>query len=334
VRVFRLVDEERIGVRHFIRDASEEEGALLVAGARNILIGETPVQTIIGFYDLTRQFVDKNKKGILVFIFDAAIFEAGQEGFSLLYNIGLLSTAVTAFSLFPEKYEHNNPIQQHSVDWSSWKTLSQRCCVVIRRPTIVDSKGALLKGSRFDDFFSKISSPIAFEKLEELRGFVRFESTHVLPREYPASFTTREGLAGKDLYWDVLIRPAAAEPEGLRVEYYIPPPQTVITSLIGQHGRDSDLDKVPRELEATRTVEEDLIYVIRRDSPGMHYDDAQRAIYLAARGRLSLDSDNLHARNLNAAAALRHVGYEVLPIALLVSLFPKTLQFVAAEAVE
>ncbi|MGF1621683.1 MAG: hypothetical protein ACFCUR_13840 [Rhodomicrobiaceae bacterium] len=331
VRTFRLVDEERIGVRHFIRDASEEEGALLVAGARNILIGETPVQTIIGFYDLTKQFVKQSKKGILIFIFDAAIFEAGQEGFSLLYNIGLLSTAVTAFSLFPEKYDHKNPIQQHSVDWSAWKTLSQRCCVVIRRPTVVDSEGMLLKGSRFDDFFSEIISPIPFEKLGELKGFVRFEGTHVLPRVYPDAFNKRDDLTGKDLYWDVLIRPSVDDPEGLRVEYYIPPPQTIIASLTGQHNSDLNLDKTPHGLEKTKTIEEDLIYVIRRNSPGPYYDDAQRAIYLAARGRLGLDSDDIHMRNLNAAAALRQIGYEVVPIGLLISLFPRTLHLVAAE---
>ncbi len=332
VRTFRLADEERIGVRQFIRDASEEEGALLVAGARNILIGDTPIQTIIGFYNLTKQFVEQSKKGILVFIFDAAIFEAGPDGFSLLYNIGLLSTAVTAFSLFPEKYDPKNSIQQHSVDWSSWQRLSKQCCVVVRRPTVVDSKGVLLKGSRFDDFFSDVISPIAFDKLGELKGFVRFESTHVLPRVYPSAFNERDDLFGKDLYWDVLIRPSVDEPEGLRVEYYIPPPQTVITSLAGQDGNVSVRREAPVKVETTQPIEEDLIYVIRRNSPGLNYDDAQRTIYLAARGRLGLDSGNLHLRNLNAAAALRHVGYEVLPIALLISLFPKTLQFAAAEA--
>lgn len=330
-RTFRLADEERVGVRQFVRDASEEEGGLVVAGARNILIGENPIQTITGFYKLTKQFVVQNKNGILIFVFDAAIFEAGQAGFSLLYNIGLLSTAVTAFSIFPDEYDFKNPIQQHKVDWESWRNLSKRCCVVIRKPTVVDRSGILLKGSKFDDAFSEISAPIEFEKLEELRGFVRFESTHVLPRVYPTAFGAREDLEGKDLYWDVLIRPSPNEPEGLRVEYYIPPPNTIITSLAGQQGREQEEEKGARRAEIARTVEEDLIYVIRRNSPGSNYDDAQRAIYLAARGRLKLDSDGLHTHNLNAAAALRQVGYEVLPISVLLSLFPKTLHMVAAD---
>jgi hypothetical protein len=52
---------------------------------------------------------------------------------------------------------------------------------------------------------------------------------------------------------------------------------------------------------------------------------------MAARGRLNLDRDEEHDNNLNAAAALRQLGYEVLPISFLLSLFPRTLHFASAN---
>jgi hypothetical protein len=283
--------------------------------------------------------VAKNSKGILIFVFDAAVFEAGQEGFNIIYNIGLLSSAVIAFSLFPEKYEYQTPIKQHKVDWTAWQMLSQRCCVVMRRPTVVNEEGTLLKGVGFDEFVSKLSAPVKFEKLGDLKGFVRFESTHVLPKVYPVAFSEREDIAGKELYWDVLIRHSCREPEGLSVNYYIPPPQSITNTLdtqiydISSYKKSGYLGKnIANTMNKSMRVEEDIMYVIKRETPGVLYDDAQKAIYMAARGRLSLDSGVRHIENLNAASALRQIGYEVLPISIMLLLFPKSLHLAAISS--
>jgi hypothetical protein len=78
-------------------------------------------------------------------------------------------------------------------------------------------------------------------------------------------------------------------------------------------------------------IEEDVFYVVKQNSPGDRYDDAQRAIYMACRGRLNLDCGDLHDRNMNATAALRDVGFEVFPISILLSLFPRALHFATAQ---
>jgi hypothetical protein len=329
IRIFNLIDEERIGVSEFIGDAGQQEGALIVAGARNILVGTHPVNIISEFHSLTTNFIARRGKGILVFVFDSALFEAGREGFKLLYNIGLLSTAVTAFALYPKDYDYTNSIQQHKVDWSSWREFSSRCCVVIRKPPFINpSSGELLKRDNFDRYFASWKPAQKFDQLAELKGFVRFDSSHVLPREYPPGFEHHEQLDDRDFYWDVRVRPAPQEPDGLEVHYFIPPSERIVAALAAQEASERGRGRPPAK---TLPIEEDFIYVIRRNSPGPRYDDAQRAIYMAARGRLNLDDGNQHSKNLNAAAALRQLGYEVLPISLMLSLFPRALHFAAAH---
>jgi hypothetical protein len=339
IRVFRLMNEERVGARHFIEEAAQDEGALIVASARDILVGADPTETLQEFHKFTSQFVNANHKGMLIFVFDTAIFEAGKQGYNLLYNIGLLSTAFTAFALFPENYEYNHPIQEHQVDWSRWRTLSGRCCVLIRKPPLIDPvSGALLKHNKFDDYVARWRPEHQFARLNELRGFVRFDAGHVLPRTYPAEFGEAETLSGRDLYWDVLVRPARGEPEGLRVQYFSPPQQPIgpATESRGERNdprsRASKTQRRPgRPATKTISIEEDSFYVIRRDSPGPYYDDAQRTIYMAAKGRLNIDTGAEHEKNLNAAAALRQIGFEILPISYLLLLFPRSLHFAAVE---
>ena len=68
IRVFRLVDEERVRVSQFIKDAGEKQGALIVAGARNILVGPNPVAIIQQFHELTSEFIGEKHQGILIFV--------------------------------------------------------------------------------------------------------------------------------------------------------------------------------------------------------------------------------------------------------------------------
>jgi hypothetical protein len=330
--VFRLVNEERVGASQFIGKAGEKEGALIVAGARNILIGPHPVDTIRQFHTLTSDFINGGDGGILVFVFDAAIFEAGKRGFGILDNVGLLTTAMTAFALFPEDYDYRQSIHQHKVDWSRWRNLSRRCCAAIRKPPLVSpSSGELLNRDRFDEFMASWPHNQNFAPLQKLQGFVRFDSSHILPRTYPSELGDIGMLSGRDLYWDVTVRPSSKEPDGLEVQYFIPPPQDPSGIPKNQDSTQRGRGRPPAK---TVTIEEDLLYVIRKDSPGEYFDDAQRAIYMAARGRLNLDSGDRHVKNLNAAAALRQLGYEVFPISILLSLFPQALYFAAANSLE
>jgi hypothetical protein len=329
IRVFNFVDEERVGVSEFISGAGRGEGALIVAGAKNILVGTHALTIIKEFQTLTANFLGKNGKGLLIFVFDAAIFEAGNEGYNLLYNIGLLTTAVTVFALYPNISCQSNSIQQHSVDWFAWRELSRRCCVVIRKPPFINpSTGELLKRDNFDQFFASWTPEQTFTKLDELKGFVRFDSSHVLPEAYPTGFSTQESSEIRGFYWDVRVFPASNEPDGLDVQYFIPPSEKIVSTLAAQQPQHRARGRPPIKAFA---IEEDFIYIIRKPSPGPKYDDAQRAIYMAARGRLNLDRDEEHDNNLNAAAALRQLGYEVLPISFLLSLFPRTLHFASAN---
>ena len=338
IRAFPLVDEERVRPTPFMSDAGEKEGALIVAGAKNILIGTHPVDAIRQSHHLIRQFVGTDHKGLLIFVFNSAIFEAGKEGFNLLYNAGLLSTAMIAFALFPEDYDYTQPIQEHKVDWSAWRKLSRRCCVVIRKPPLIHpSTGEFLKLYEFDDFVASWRPEQKFDRLGELRGFVRFDTDHILPRVYPSEFGG--SMSGHDLYWDVLVRPASGAPEGLEVKYYTPPIWSLAATADSQERNAKSADNFAyqrgrrRPAKETVSIEEDsedAFYVIRKISPGPRYDDAQRAMYMAARGRLNLDDGAKHAGNLNAAAALRQIGYEVLPISTMLSLFPRALHFAAA----
>ncbi len=337
VRVFKLVSEERIGARQFIREAGQKEGALIVAGAKFILIGTHPVNTIREFHSITSQFISENQRGILIFIFDGAIFEAGIGGFGLIYNIGLLSSAMTAFALFPPDYDFKRPVERHRVDWSRWRALCKRCCVAIRKPPLIDPEtGVILKHNMFDEYIAEWKPEQTFEILNDFQGFIRFESNHVLPRNYPQEFQDLEVYDMNNFYWDVLVRPSKNEPEGLRVEYFTPPPRHIRETSNAQQVEKniSSIDRVSgRGRQATNTfsIEDDLFYVVRRKSPGARYDDAQRTVYMAARGRLGLDKGETHQENMNAAAGLRDIGYEVLPISILLSLFPRALHFGAIQ---
>lgn len=338
IRVFNLIDEERIGASQLIKDAGESDGALIVASARNILIGANPVKIIHDFHSVTSGFIASDQRGILIFVFDAALFEAGEDGYRLLYNIGLLSTAITAFSLFDRHADEARPIRQHKVDWSRWRTLSRRCCAVIRKPTLVDqATGELLKGDRVDQFIANLQLRQDFAQLGELEGFVRFDGSHVLPRNYPPEWSGDDRLGGRELYWDVAVRSAGHDYSAFDVQYFTPPPQAEST-INGSRPAPSDETETPtrtmgagRPPKAAIPIEEDFFYVVKRDSPGTLYDEAQRTIYMAARARLGLDSGARHVENLNAAAALREVGFEVLPISALMSLFPASLDLAAAN---
>ena len=289
------------------------------------LIGPNPVDIIQQFHELTSEFIGENHRGILIFAFDAALFEAGEQGFNLLYNIGLLSTAITAFALFQGKYSHSQPIRKHRVDWSRWRTLSSRCCVVIRKPSVIDPiSGELLKREKFDEFITRWRYEQDFARLDDLKGFVRFDSGHVIPRTYPPELGDPEALSGRDLYWDVLVRPARMNPKVWRFN---------ISSLRSTERLPPQIRKARNEgvgVLLRRVLEEDFLYVIRSSSPGTRYDDAQRAIYMAAKGRLNLDNGERHLENINAAAALRQIGYEVLPISVMLSLFPRVLHLATA----
>ena len=333
--VFKLVDEKRVGVSQFIKAAGEEEGALIVSGRKRILLGgDDPANIMRQFHSLTSEFVGEGHKGILIFVFNGAIFEAGKEGFNLLYNQGLLTSAMIAFALFPEKYEFADPIQEHQVDWSKWRTLSRRCCVVIRKPPLVDPKsGQFLRQHKFDDFVSSWNPRQRLDQLGDVQGFFRFETGHVLPRTYPSKFGS--ALLGGDLYWDVLVRPAQSQSDGLEVQYYIPPNQQAPVPVdAGDHqelGATRSQRGRGRPTSKPTSIEQDYFYLVQLESPGASYDDAQRAIYRAARGRLNLDTGETHLRNLNFAAALRQIGYEVFPIPVLLSLFSRMLDFAAAS---
>jgi hypothetical protein len=336
---FTLVDEKRVGVTQFIKTAGEEEGALIVSGAKRILLGgNDPVNVMRQFHSLTSQFIGEGHKGILIFVFNSAIFAAGKEGFNLLYNQGLLNIAMIAFALFPENYDFADPIQEHEVDWSKWQTLSQRCCVVIRKPPLVHPiTGQFLRQHQFDDFVSSWHPKQRFDQLGEVQGFFRFESGHVLPRTYPSKFGP--SLQGGDLYWDVLVRPAEMQPDGLEVQYFVPPNQQAAVPVevldYDEFGGATQAQRVRRRPPAKPTsIEQDFFYLVQLESPGAPYDDAQRAIYRAARGRLNLDVGEMHLRNLNFAAALRQIGYEVFPISVLLSLFSKMLDFATAGALK
>jgi hypothetical protein len=331
IRVFRLVNEERIGISTFIKEAGEQEGALIIGGIRNILIDIDPVHALRAFHDITSQFVGPKHKGILIFVFNAAIFEAGENGFDLLYNIGQFSAAMTAFALFSSDYRLKETLQEHRVDWSRWRTLSRRCCVVIRKPTVVHpTSGQLLKGSDVDEFISGWRPNLDFSPLKDLQGFVRFDANHILPYHYPREFGNVGDVSGRDLYWDVVVRPNAKRDKPLDVQYFIPPIQRMAA-----RSESSNAQRTRgRPASAMTQIEEDLFYVVKQDSPGERYDEAQRAIYMAARGRLNLDTEDLHDQNMNAAAALRNLGFEVLPISMLLYLFPRALHFATAHSNE
>jgi hypothetical protein len=336
---FRLSDEERIGASQFIKEAGENEGALIVASARSILVGPDPIQEIRDFQTVTRNFVDEGSKGLLIFVVNAGIFDAGEDGYNLLYNLSHLSTAVTAFALFDEGLNSAQTIKLYKVDWSRWQTLARRCCIVMRRPPLISpDTGELLARDDFDDFIGGWQPPRPFDRLKDLGARVSFDSAHVLPPTYPATLDAHETLSGTDLYWDVTVRPRAGEPDGLKVEFFIPPAQPVApvtqshTDDMADEANHAPQDRSGRGRRPTRhrAIEGEGFYIIRKPSPGKPFDDAQRAIYLAARARLRLDSGQKHARNLLAAEALRQIGFEVLPLATAISLLPRSLYYAAA----
>ena len=222
--------------------------------------------------------------------------------------------------------------RHHKVDWTRWRALSAHCCVVIRRPTVIDPlTGEFLRNEKLDEFIAGWHPPQEFARLADLDGFIRFDSSHVLPRTYPTQFSENDILIGRDLYWDVRVRPTDNGDEALNVDYYTPSGEGIspVPSVdeVVSRGRGRPQAKY-------RPVEEDYFYVIKRTSPGPLYDDAQRAIYMSARGRLNLDTGAQHLENLNAASALRQIGYEVLPISIMLSMFPRSLHFAAARAAE
>lgn len=344
-RVFILLDEERIGARRFVHEAGKEEGALIVAGSRNVLVGTSPIDTMRQFHELTSQFVGQDNKGILIFVLDAGILEAGDSRFELLQNIGLLSSALTAFALFPSDDEATRALEVSHVDWTRWRAISGRCCLVMRRPPLVDpASGKPLLRKAFDQFINSWNPPLAFERLPQPRGFVPFDASHLLPAYLPLKSVDIQALSGSDLYWDVLIRGDAAEADSLSVRYFVPPSQRLLPVAEPLQSPEFGEPDVPSDsrLRSVRgrpplpaqLIEEDSFYVKSVASPGKKYDQAQKAIYRAARGRLKLDNGATHQENLHAAAVLRELGFEVLPVAIALSILPRALFFASTKAAE
>jgi hypothetical protein len=332
---FRLADEERIGASQFIKEVSEREGALIVASAKHILVGKSPADTIRDFPRLTSHFIDEGSKALLIFVFNAGIFDPGDEKYDLLFNLGHLTTAMTAFALFQEELEERQTVRLYKVDWSRWRRLAARCCVVVRRPPLIDpNSGELLARESFDDFINTWKPAQQFDRLEHIEPIRSFGGRHILPRAYPSSWSADDTLSGRDFYWDVTVRPAGEEREGLKVEYFIPHAQPISSAPNGAAAEATQIMQEAggrgRRPAQTRPIEGETFYVIHKDSPGEEHDDAQRTIYRAARARLHLDTGNDHAKNLLAAAALREAGYEVLPIAVAMSLLPRSLYYAAA----
>lgn len=334
---FLLADEERIRGSQFIKDAGEREGALIVASTKNILVGPDPVSILRLFREAASNFVQQGSKGLLIFVFNAGLFDAGDDRFDLLFNLGQLTTAMTAFALFEDDLLQERPtIRLYKVDWSRWQSLSARCCVVVRRPPLVaPDSGELLARENFDDFIRTWLPRRPFDRLENVEAIRSFGGRDILPRAYPAAWDANGAMEGRDFHWDVVIQPSAKEPEGLLVEYFIPhtfPGSSapangaVIEAGSGSHEQSGR----GRPSAQIRPVEGEITYLIRKGSPGRAYDDAQRAIYRAARGRLHLDTGTKHEENLLAAAGLREVGYEVLPISVALSLIPRSLYYAAA----
>jgi hypothetical protein len=336
---FRLADEERIGASQFVKEASEREGALIVASAKHVLVGKNPIEAIRDFRKLTSHFIDEGSKALLIFVFNTGIFDPGDEKYDLLFNLGHLTTAMTAFALFQEELEERQTVRLYTVDWSRWQRLAARCCVVVRRPPLIDpSSGELLTRESFDDFISTWQPARQFESLEHIEPIRSFGGRHILPRAYPAELSGDDMLSRRDFYWDVTVRPCDEAREGLKVEYFIPHAQPA-TATHAPNGADAEAGQVVQELGGrgrrpaqTRPIEGETFYVIRKESPGEAYDDAQRTIYRATRGRLHLDTGREHDGNLLAAAALREAGYEVLPIAVAMSLLPRSLYYAYAAA--
>jgi hypothetical protein len=337
-RGFPLINEERIGVKHFLKDVTESEGALIVAGWRKILLGTDPIKVIRDFMELTQIFVESDNKSLIVFVFDLALFEAEEYGTNLIYNLNLLSAAIISFSLFEtkhlngtinQKYQSNFPVIKHNVDWSRWRVLSKRCCAVIRRPTMLNPKtGEFITRDRRDEFIKTIWPKKSIESIVDLQGIIRFDHSHILPRRYPKNLSENEDLSAEPLYWDIVVKPS--EDGILSIEYYTPISERTFSSETEYWGEEK-LRKAGRPLVNITPIEEDFFYVVKRQSPGERYDHAQRAIYLAARARLGMDSGSRQIENLNAAAALRQNGFEVWPISVLISFFPQILNLAAEE---
>ena len=323
IRMFRLIDEDRVGVRQFIKDAGEQEGALIVAGIRNILIGTHAVDTVRQFQALTTDFLGEHHKGILIFVFDAAFFDAGEDALHLFINFATLRTAIEAFSLFEKDYGYQGLMPKHRVSWNRWEALSSKCCVVMRKPQVPDpTSGVVLEGDALDSYLKDRMLRGNDEKPGSFSGGTRIDSEHVLPRFNPPAFDdTARSAPRSDLYWDVLVRPSKTSHASLDVQYFIPPPEPITATTEAQtalRGRGRPpAPKLP--------IEDDLSYLVNKASPGLEYDDAQRLIYKAARGRLNLDSGSLHAENLNAAAALRSVRFEVMTLPEMLNLYPQSL---------
>jgi hypothetical protein len=335
---FKLTAEERIGIVHFIKDAANHEGAWIVASTKGILVADNPVNAIRNFHRATQEFVEAGAKGLLIFVLDAGIFHAGENRFDLLYNLGQLTSAITAFALFQGELEEMHTVKLYKVDWSRWQGLAARCCLVMRRPPLIDpTSGELLASGDFDDFIAEWLPPRPFSRLKHVDPIIEFTGAHVLPEIYPPELHATEALSGKDLHWNVTVRPCVDAPDGLKVEFFIPPAQSVAPTLASDNGKQAT-ENIPeqrakrgRRRTQYRAIEGDSFYVIRCSSPGLAYERAQRAIYMASRARLLLDSGDEHERNLIAAAALRHLGFEVLPLSVAISLLPRSLHYAAGR---
>ncbi len=328
--VFLLKDEVRISSERFVREITQEKGALIVAGAQRILVGDNPVAIIRSFLELTKFFADENNEGILIWVVDAGFLEAGADRFLLLYNLELLSTAMTTFAMMQSDPHPLHSLGIQKIDWSSWRSLSSRCCVVMRDPPVIDPQtGDFIPPHKIDDFICKWFGANHFEKLSTARTYIRLDGQHILPSVFPRGFGRGDELSGESLYWDVRVRPSKEEPMNLAVEYFVLPKQEVSEAITTHQARTASDNESPhayhpqpkgRGRPTTHKIPiEGYVTVIKVDSPGFDYDQAQRLIYLAARGRLKLDTGEKHKDNLKAAAALRERGFETWPIDIMMS---------------
>lgn len=340
-RAFRFKDEERISVTTFLEIASTEKGALIIAASKRTFIERDPVDSIKNFAKLADKFSDQDGRGLVIFLINASIFEDLDSRHERLYNLGLLNTAILAYALECNTEIGRSPLAQGSNggDGEKWRGFARRCCIVMWNPPLIDTTtGLTLAEEGIDKCVGEIGRWQEFGRTQALE---RLRLEHLLPQMLPLGFRDADPISGDAFHCNVRVTEKGNENE-LQVKFFVVPQQEVA----GNGDQDDTKIRSRGRPIATEPIEgKRAAYLVDRrptdkphvsdDHQARQYDNAYRAIYLAARGRLAhTTSPTVLAsqEEESAIAALRQEGFEVFPVAIAVSLLPELITAAARPA--
>ncbi len=279
----------------FIREAD----ALITISSRRTILGKTPAKGMRDWWESLKDLSqdDQTKDNLFIWVVDIGSRQAEDEGaFAEYLNAGSLALHFSTLARFSSELDQDDKPDHPDVGsmgrrlslpddrkrFSRWQWFNDHAAVVIRARS----------DTSIEAIYREEDAPLDSLRVKGLG----LSAEHILPRTVPSNWASRlEKFFGhyvSDLA-DASLAAACKKETSLETH---------------------DILYLAAKEQNTGVDKDDALDldIVELPSPGHHYDDAYRLIYLASRYRLSRNKE-LRDEKL-AIAYLRQIGFEVLKV--------------------